>query len=57
MKRLRSKAKIVYINKEYDPVNAPKESSQVDPVKSVDDSQEKSKNNFEGSVNKGLNGL
>lgn len=57
MKRLRSAAKVVYINKEYDPANAPKQSVQQAPVKSGEASQEQTKSKIEGSVSKGLNGL
>jgi len=57
IKRLREAAKIRYINKKFDPANAPKVEKPVVAVKSGSDAQEQAKQKMESSVNKGLNGL
>jgi len=56
MKRLRESAKIRYIDKKFDPANAPKVEKPL-AVKPTTDAQEQAKKNMESSVNKGLNGL
>jgi hypothetical protein len=55
MKRLRESAKIRYIDKSFDPANAPKVENPVAAAEPVTDAQAKQK--MESSVNKGLNGL
>ena len=57
MKRLREAAKIEYINKKYDPVNAPKVEKPVAEAKSLNDEQDQAKQKMKSSVNEGLNGL
>ena len=57
MKRLHNEAKIEYINKKYDPANAPKQEVIKEPIKSNEGSQGQSKGNAENSVTKGLSGL
>ena len=57
MKRLHNEAKIEYINKKYDPANAPKQEIIKEPIKSNEGSQGQSKGNTENSVTKGLSGL
>ena len=57
MKRLHNEAKIEYINKKYDPANAPKQEIIKEPIKSNEGSQGHSKGNTENSVTKGLSGL
>jgi EpsD family peptidyl-prolyl cis-trans isomerase len=57
MKRLREAAKIRYVDKKFDPANAPQAEKQVTAVKSASDEQGQAKKKMESSVNKGLNGL
>ena len=57
MKRLHNDAKIEYLNKKYDPANAPKQEIIKEPIKSNEGSQGQSKGNTENSVTKGLSGL
>jgi|Laugresbdmm110sn_2_1035109.scaffolds.fasta_scaffold00071_13 EpsD family peptidyl-prolyl cis-trans isomerase len=57
MKRLRETAKIRYIDKKFDPANAPKVEKPVAVVKPAGDAQAQAKQKMESSVNKGLNGL
>ena len=57
MKRLRDGAKIEYINKDYDPNNAPKLEKSKPSVELSEGAKEQSSTKMENSVNKGLNGL
>jgi len=57
MKRLRDAAKIEYINKEYDPVNAPKLEQPKDAVGASESVKEQPGRKMDSAVNKGLNGL
>ena len=57
MKRLRESAKIRYIDKKFDPANAPKVEKPVAVAKPATDAQAQAKQKMESSVNKGLNGL
>jgi len=57
MKRLRESAKIRYIDKKFDPANAPKVEKPVAAAKPTSDAQAQAKQKMESSVNKGLNGL
>ena len=56
MKRLREAAEIKYIDKKYDPANAPKADKPV-AAKPSKDAQAEANQQKENSVNKGLNGL
>jgi len=56
MKRLRETAEIKYIDKKYDPANAPKEDKPI-AAKPANDAQAHANQQKENSVNKGLNGL
>ena len=57
MKRLREAAVIRYIDKKYDPANAPIADKPVAAAKPKNDGQEQGKQQQESAVNKGLNGL
>ena len=57
MKRLRDSARIRYIDKKFDPANAPKVEKPVAAAKPVTDEKEQARQKIESSVNKGLNGL
>ncbi|CEN56260.1 EpsD family peptidyl-prolyl cis-trans isomerase [Candidatus Methylopumilus turicensis] len=57
LKRLRETAKIRYIDKKFDPANAPKVEKPVEAAKPADNAQEEAKKKMESSVSKGLNGL
>jgi len=57
MKRLREVAEIRYINKNYDPINAPKVEKPVTETKSLNDDQRQSKEKIKSTLNEGLNGL
>lgn len=57
MKRLRESAKIRYIDKKFDPANAPEVEKPVAAAKPANDEQEQAKQKMESSVSKGLNGL
>jgi hypothetical protein len=57
MKRLREAAKIRYIDKKFDPANAPKVEKPVAAAKPVTDEKEQAKQKMESSVSKGVNGL
>ena len=57
MKRLHNEAKVQYINKKYDPLNASKQEISTQSVKSNEGSQGQSKANSENNVTKGLSGL
>jgi len=57
MKRLREAAVIRYIDKKYDPANAPKVEKPEVAAKPKNETQEQAKQQQESAVNKGLNGL
>ncbi len=57
MNRLREAAKVRYIDKKFDPANAPKVEKPVEAAKPADNAQEEAKKKMESSVSKGLNGL
>ena len=57
MKRLHNDAKIEYLNKKYDPANAPKQEISKEPVKPDEHSLDQSKSNKENSVSRGMSGL
>jgi len=57
IKRLHNDAKIEYLNKKYDPANAPKQEISKEPVKPDEHSLDQSKSNKENSVSRGMSGL